>query len=145
MSDKVFIECPSCLSKDKFMCVLEGSYFNVFCNFCNTHIRKIPSWKLAPHLEKAMKDVVMPFGRYKGTIISSMNKKEEIDYLTWFRTSGAWKTTNDIYKNVINQHLDNHKTGVTKISEEEIPVSKRTHFNPLDEFDNNFNENDLVI
>jgi len=52
------------------------------------------------------RDIVLPFGKYKGIPIIHFNTPQRTNYLYWLRnTPTAWGKLNQSVKNAINVHL----------------------------------------
>ena len=147
MGERIYIQCPNCNGIDKFTLVKFGEKFAVVCSFCESFIRNLPTWRLAEDKGKDLKEVAMPYGKYKGVKIFSLVRQEEISYLIWLQRSEGWAGLNDTYKDAIRQHLSNHQTqkrdGTLLPNEERKPKEKK--FNPLEVFEKNFDPDDLSI
>lgn len=103
-----YIEC-ACGNKKSFKATLiDNRSFSMECGECNAFIRKIPSFKLDAYMEKEYKIMTMPFGKYKGVVISTMTRSEEISYLIWTREDKLWKTLDYHLRQCISKQIENY-------------------------------------
>lgn len=143
--------CPNCGEVRDFKLSLmeDGKAFAISCGFCDVPIRHINSYKFDEAPPKAIANVSFPFGKkYKGVVISTMNRKEDITYLTWVRNqSDMWQYLNDEVKGAINYQIDNHskkKAMGVKEEESQIPEPQKK-FDPLKDFLKNFDGDSLSV
>lgn len=64
-----------------------GNDFALSCGFCDEPIKPVAVELFRdpePH------KIMMPFGKYRGTIIGTMNRLEDINYFKWLKKSDAW-------------------------------------------------------
>lgn len=148
---KVHLDCGSCGNQIDFTVTIKTSNASIFCGKCNEFIRKIPTFKLAPFMETEYKNMIFPFGKYKGVIISTMIRTEEISYLYWVRTDKLWQTMDYNLKQCILRQLDNYtqmqKEG-TLPKDNEMREKGRILIDPLDGMkvpEKKFTSDDLPI
>lgn len=68
------VTCNRCGSVDDYRTEPSGNHIKAICNNCKRYIKFLPQNKLVE---------VLPFGKYKDRVISSLTSKEEIEYLSW--------------------------------------------------------------
>lgn len=68
------LTCPHCGAVDNYTTFPSGSHLRADCNACGRYIKFLPQENTKPTLY---------FGKHKGREISSMNSKDELDYLKW--------------------------------------------------------------
>ena len=88
------IQCTKCGSSN-YRVELRNIHKTAYCNSCDSYIKNIPQG-LPQKLY---------FGKFKERLISSMNTKEEVDYLKWLIANTKVKP--NALKEAIDNHLDN--------------------------------------
>jgi len=68
--------CKNC-GNNTYFTELKNGQNVASCEKCNTFYKNLPNES----------EAVLYFGKYKGSIISQMSTKEEINYLNWLLTS----------------------------------------------------------
>ena len=85
-----------------------GREFSITCGECKEFVRRLPSLRFVPYMEKEYKNMAMPFGKYKGIIISTMIRNEEISYLIGMRGDDIWFRMDYHLKQCINRQIENY-------------------------------------
>lgn len=67
------ITCNQCGSINDYRIIQKGIHQTAYCNGCDAYIKNIPQGK----------PFIMPFGKFKGTLLTDMTSKEQVDYLDW--------------------------------------------------------------
>jgi uncharacterized protein (DUF3820 family) len=89
MSD---ITCQKCGLVNDYRISHSGQHQTAYCNNCNAYIKHLPQNQPAK----------LHFGKYKGRVISSMQSKDELSYLTWLLSLENLK---DNLRGAIQKHL----------------------------------------
>jgi uncharacterized protein (DUF3820 family) len=67
------IVCKRCDTTNQYRLEKAGPHLKAICNNCNNYIKFVGQDG----------EIVMPFGKYKGSVLSKMRSEEEIRYLQW--------------------------------------------------------------
>lgn len=141
------VQCPQCDNVKTFSITLtsDARHFKITCGVCGKFIRDIDEWKFHNHEEKVeYGNLAFPFGKFKGTLILSMNTEEQILYLKWVKSEkGIWDKMYEKYRKAIEFHLNHLPEETRKTVVTEDKSSKK--FDPLSVFDVNFDEDSLPI
>jgi hypothetical protein len=154
MSDKgkpyYYIVCRNCTNKRDFEMVLQANNrnFSIRCKNCGEHVRTLPSFCMKEYMEAKYKNMAFPIGKYRGIIISTMVRKQDISFLLWYRESELWRSATEDLKNCIQRHLENYawlkKDGKLAENDDERPEPITKKY-PLDLFPKKFNEDHLPL
>lgn len=89
------ITCTNCGSINDYY-VKKGVHSTAFCNTCDRYIK---------HLPKENKELVIYFGKFKGTALKDFTSKEHVDWLNWAVSNATHLKPLQIEQ--INKHLNN--------------------------------------
>jgi len=87
------VTCNRCGTVDDYRTEMKSGQNTAWCNGCGKFIKNIPQENAA---------FVLPFGKFKGTLMSDMVTQEQISWLNW--SLGA--DFNKNYKEKVNKHLN---------------------------------------
>jgi hypothetical protein len=87
------IVCQNCGLVNDYK-VIETNHLTAYCNGCNRYIK---------HLPKPNKELVIYFGKYKGTALKDFTSKEHVSWLNWALLNTTNFKASDI--ELINKHL----------------------------------------
>lgn len=87
--------CQKCGSVNDYRVTKGNLHHTAYCNGCDAYIKNLPQG--GPY--------ILPFGKFKGTLLSEMTSRDQIDYLNWMLRSDFNNTTKD----KVNAHLDTLK------------------------------------
>jgi uncharacterized protein (DUF3820 family) len=68
--------CQKCGSANDYHIIPKAFNHTAYCNLCNSYIKNLPQDK----------PLTLPFGKYKGTLLTDMVTNEQIKYLQWIIT-----------------------------------------------------------
>jgi uncharacterized protein (DUF3820 family) len=79
------VSCQKCGSLNDYHTIQKHLHLTAYCNQCKSYIKNLPQGN--PY--------VMPFGKFKGVLLSDMVSKDQVDYLQWMLKQDFNNTTKD--------------------------------------------------
>ncbi len=85
------ITCQTCGLINDYHEVQKNIHVAAYCNGCDSYIKNLPQGK----------PFILPFGKFKGVLLSDMVSKDQTDYLHWMLR----QSFNNNIKTKVSEHL----------------------------------------